>query len=82
MKRMKYDNDKKELRQLNGRSMPYPNHSKENMSMICPNNWADDHIRGKYGMSSHYPCGEDNALDTGIECNNFVIISLCTLLTL
>jgi hypothetical protein len=29
--------------------MPYPNHLKENMPMICPNNWVVDQVRGKYG---------------------------------
>ena len=36
-KRKKWDNEKKAFKQSNGRSMPYPNHLKENMSNICPN---------------------------------------------
>ena len=34
-KRMKWDSDRKEFRRLNGRSVPYPNHLKENMPKIC-----------------------------------------------
>jgi hypothetical protein len=41
-KRMKWGSDQKEFRQLNGRSMPYPNHLKENMPKNCPNGWLDD----------------------------------------
>jgi hypothetical protein len=59
--------------------MPYPNHLKENMSMIYPNSWVADHIREKYGASNHYPHGEEDALNIGIGCNNSIIISLCVI---
>ena len=35
-KRMKWDSDRKEFRWLNGRSMPYPDHLKENMTKYAP----------------------------------------------
>ena len=41
-KRRKCNIDKKPFRWLNGRSMPYPNHLKENMPMIFPNSWVVD----------------------------------------
>ena len=41
-KMMKWDSDKKEFRRLNGRSVPYPDHLKENMPIICPNSWVSD----------------------------------------
>ena len=39
-KRGKHDSEKKSFRQLNGRSVPYPNHLKEDMPKICPNSWV------------------------------------------
>jgi hypothetical protein len=41
-KRRKWESDREESRGLNGRSMPYPNHLKENIAMIWPNNWVVD----------------------------------------
>ena len=35
-KRRKWDSDRKEFRWLNGRNMPYLDHLKQNMPMICP----------------------------------------------
>ena len=70
---MKWDSDKKEFRWLNGRSVPYPNHLKENMPKICPNNWVSDQVREKYGATSRYPHAEEDALKVGIGCNNSVI---------
>ena len=58
--------------------MHYPDHLKENMSKIYPNNWVVDHITEKCGTSSRYPHGEEDALNIGIGCINDVIISLCT----
>jgi len=66
----------KEFKQLNGRSMPYPDHLKENMPMIFPNSWVVDQVREKYGAFGCYPCVEEDALNIGIRCNNSVIISL------
>ena len=37
VKRMKWDSDRKEFKQFNGKNMPYLDHLKENMLMICPN---------------------------------------------
>ena len=54
-KRRKLDNDRKTFKRLNGRSVPYPNHLKEYMPNICPNNWVVDHITKKYGRFSCYP---------------------------
>jgi hypothetical protein len=69
----------KAFRWLNGRSMPYPDHLKENMPKICPNSWVADQITEKYGVSGCYPCGEElDALNIGIRCNNSVITSLST----
>jgi hypothetical protein len=42
--------------------MTYPNHLKENMPKISPNNWVDDQIQEKYVVSDHNPSGEDMAL--------------------
>jgi hypothetical protein len=61
--------------------MPYPNHLKKNIPMICPNNWVADQVIEKYGASGRYPCVEDDALNMGIGWNNSVILSLCTVLT-
>jgi hypothetical protein len=58
--------------------MPYPDHLKENIPIIFPNNWVVDQFREKYGASSHYLHEEDDALNIGIGCNNLVIIFLCT----
>jgi hypothetical protein len=58
--------------------MPYPDHLKENMKMICPNNWVVDQVREKYGASDHYPCAKEDALNIGIGCNNSETIFLCT----
>jgi hypothetical protein len=78
-KRRKWDSDRKAFRWLNGRSMPYPDHLKENMPKICPNSWVADQIQEKYVVSSHNPHGEDlDALNIGIRCNNSVITSLST----
>ena len=54
-KRKKWDSDKKAFRGSNGRSMNYSNHLKENISMVCPNNWVVDQITEKYGRFIHYP---------------------------
>jgi hypothetical protein len=78
IKRRKWESDMKEFRWLNGRSMPYPDHLKENMPMICPNSWVVDQVREKYGASSHYPREEEDPLNIGIGCNNSIIIYLCT----
>jgi hypothetical protein len=43
-KRRKWEIDRKEFIQLNGRSMPYLDHLKENMPKICPNSWVADQI--------------------------------------
>ena len=80
-KRRKWDSDKKDIRQLNGKSMPYLDHLKENMSMICPNSWVVDQVREKYGASGCYMRVEDDALNIGIGCKNSAIISFCTFLT-
>jgi len=55
-KRRKWESVRKEFIRLNGRSMPYPDHLKENMPMICPNSWVADQVREKYGASGRYPC--------------------------
>ena len=34
--KMKWDSDRKEFRRLNGRSVPYPDHLKENMPKNMP----------------------------------------------
>ena len=36
-------------------------------------------LQDKYGVSNHYPCGKEDALNIGIGCNNSIIISLFTL---
>ena len=73
-KRMKWDSDRKEFRWLNGRSVPYPDHLKENMPKICPNSWVANQVREKYGATSRYPRAEEDALNIGIGCSNSVII--------
>jgi hypothetical protein len=64
---------RKEFKWLNGRSVPYPDHLKENMPMTCPNSWVVDQVREKYSASGHYPRAEEDALNIGIGCNNSVI---------
>jgi len=80
-KRRKWDSDGKEFRWLNGRSMYYPDHLKENMPMTYPNSWVVDQVREKYGAFGHYPGVEEDAQNIGIGCSNLVIISLYTILT-
>ena len=75
-KRMKWDSDRKEFRQLNGRSVPYPDHLKENMPKICSNSWVADQVREKYGTTGCYPRGEDDVLNIRFGCTNLVIIYL------
>ena len=75
-KRMKWDSDRKEFRRLNGRSVPYPDHLKENMPIICLNSWVVDQVREKYGAIGCYPRVEEDVLNVGIGCNNSVIILL------
>ena len=55
---------------LNGRSMPYHDHLKENMSMICPNRWFVDQVKEKYGASSHYPPTKEELWLMGLFLNN------------
>ena len=38
----KWDSDMKTFRRSDGRSVSYPNHLKENMPKICPNDWVVD----------------------------------------
>ena len=57
-KRMKWDSDRKEFRRLNGRSVPYPDHLKENMPKICPNSWVADQVKEKYGATDRYLCAK------------------------
>ena len=75
-KRMKWDSDRKEFIRLNGISVPYPNHLKENMPKICPNSWVADQVREKYGATGRCPHAEEDELNVGIRCNNSVIIFL------
>ena len=75
-KRMKWDSDRKEFINLNGRSVPYPDHLKENMPKICPNSWVADQVREKYSATSRYSHAEEDALNVGIGCSNSVIIYL------
>ena len=75
-KRMKWDSDRKEFRWLNGRSVPYPNHLKENMPKICPNSWVADQVRSKYDATGRYLRVEEDMLNIGIGCSNSVIIFL------
>ena len=77
-KRRKWEIDRKKIRWLNGISMPYPNHLKENMPMICPNSWVVYQVREKYGASGHYPHAEEDTLNIGIMHNNSIIISFCS----
>ena len=51
---MKWDSDRKEFRWLNGRSVPYLDHLKENMQIICPNCWVVDQVREKYSATIRY----------------------------
>ena len=73
---MKWDSGRKEFRQLNGRSVPYPDHLKENMPKIFPNSWVVDQVREKYGATGCYLRAEEDALNIGIGCINSVIIYL------
>jgi hypothetical protein len=50
--------------------MPYPNHLKENMPMICPNSWVSDQVKEKCGASGRYPREEEDALNIRIGCSN------------
>ena len=50
-KRMKWDSDRKEFRQFNGRNVPYPNHLKEIVPKICPNSWVSNQFKEKYGAT-------------------------------
>ena len=77
-KRMKWDSDRKEFRWLNGRSVPYPDHLKENMPKICPNSWVANQVREEYNAVGRYPRVEEDALNVGIGCSNLVIIYLFT----
>ena len=77
-KRMKWDSDRKEFKGLNGISVPYIDHLKENFPKIRPNSWVVDQVRQKYGVIGRYPHDEEDALNVGIGCNNSVIIYLCT----
>ena len=53
--------------------MPFPDHLKENMTMIYPNSWVADQVREKYGASDQYAPEEKDVLNIGIKCNNSVI---------
>ena len=59
---MKLNNDSKEFRWLNGISVPYPDHLKENMPKICPNSWVADQVREKYGAIGRFPRTEEDVL--------------------
>jgi len=61
---------------LNGRSVPLPDHLKENMPKICPNIWVADQVKEKYGATARYPRAKEDALNVGIRCGNSVIIFL------
>ena len=73
---MKWDSDRKEFRWLNGRSVPYLDHLKENMPKICPNSWVANQVREKYSATGRYPRAEEDALNIGIGCSNSVFIFL------
>ena len=73
---MKWDSERKEFRRLNGRSVPYLDHLKENMPKICPKSWVANQVREKYSATSRYPRAKEDALSVGIGCNNSVIIFL------
>ena len=75
-KRVKCDSERKEFIWLNGRSVPYPDHLKENMEKICPNSWVADQVREIYSSTSCYPHVEEDVLNVGIGCSNLVIIFL------
>ena len=55
-KRRKWESDRKKFKQLNGRSVTYVDHLKENMPMTCPNSWVLDQVKEKYGAYYHYAC--------------------------
>ena len=59
---------------LNGRSVPYPDHLKENMPMTFPNSWVVDQVREKYSASSRYLRAEEDVFNIGIRCINLVFI--------
>ena len=61
---------------LNGRSVPCPNHLKENMPKICLNSWVADQVREKYGATGRYLHAEEDALNVGIGWSNSVVIFL------
>jgi hypothetical protein len=46
--------------------MPYLDHLKENMPMICPNSWVFDQVREKYDASSRYLHVEEDAINIEI----------------
>ena len=71
---MNWDSDRKEFRWLNGRSVPYPNHLKENMPIIYPNSWVADQVREKYGATGRYLCAEEDLLNIGLGNNLFMYI--------
>lgn len=71
-KRRKWDSDGKQFKWLNGRSVPYPDHLKENIRMTYPNSTVVDQVREKYGASGHYPRDEEDALSIGIVRSNSV----------
>ena len=73
---MKWDSDRKEFVWLNGRSVPYPDHLKENMPKIQPNNWVADQVREKYDENNHYTRVGEDVLNVGIGGSNLVIIFL------
>ena len=43
--------------------MPFLDHLKENMSMICPNIWVANQVKEKYGAFDRYPRKEEEALN-------------------
>ena len=66
---------------MNGRSVPYPSHLKENMLLTCPKSWVVDKVK-EYVAFGHYLHVEEYALNIGIGCKNLVsIFSSCTFLT-
>ena len=62
--------------------MPFPDHLKENIPMICSNSWVANQATEKYGASIRYPPEEEDALNIGIGCRDSVVKYLCTFLTL
>ena len=82
-KRNKWGSVNKAFRWSNGRSMPYPNHLKENIPKIYPNNCVVDQITAEYGRFDRYPTREEDALNIGIRFNvKPIIISLSTMFNL